>query len=235
MVNWSPQSAIVRAFRSRAALALSARAAVEAGGSIADLRRDAWGHGLLPVGQAVMAAGAEAVLVDTPAEASLLAAEGVRGVVHETADIDPLLLYGLPDAGSRLRTAAVMRLAGRVLSLKPLRTGEAVSYGYTFRAASDTTLALVTGGYAQGIVRALGNRARVEIDGSMHRIVGRVAMDVCVVDVGDAPVREGAEVTYFGGRGPAADALSCWSTATGLQSAELVAVAGLRARREWEA
>ena len=57
----------------------------------------------------------------------------------------------------RSRDAAV----GTVLVVKPLRAGEGVSYGYTHRAARDTRIALVVGGYAQGIVRALGNRAPV--------------------------------------------------------------------------
>lgn len=234
MVSWSPNSALVRAFRSRAALAQSARAAVTAGGRVADLRRDAWGHGLLPVAQAVVAAGARAVRVDTPLEAEALSLEGVVASIDEPADIDPLLLYGLPDADGRRSTAPVLRLAGRVLSTKPLRAGESVSYGYTFRASEDTAVALVTGGYAQGIVRALGNRAEVEIDGALHPIVGRVAMDVCVVEIGDAEVRLGAEATFFGGRGAAIDALSSWSRVTGLSAAELVTVPGLRGVREWE-
>ena len=56
-----------------------------------------------------------------------------------------------------------MSLRGTVLSVKALRQGEGVSYGHTYRAPSDTRVALVTGGYAQGIVRALGNRVDVMI------------------------------------------------------------------------
>ncbi len=121
------------------------------------------------------------------------------------ADIDPTLLYGLPDESGVLVTEPVMRLTGRVLSTKRLRAGDAVSYGYTYRASADTTVALVTGGYAQGIVRALGNQGLVDIDGVARPIIGRVAMDVCVVDLAGSDVEAGAEATYFGGRGPAAD------------------------------
>ncbi len=235
MVNWSPNSALVRGFRSRSALTSNAVVAVSAGGEVADLRRDGWGHGLLAAAEAVTEAGARAVLVDTAAEVAHLASHGVAATLAATADIDSLLLYGLPDAHGILRTRPVLRLAGRVLSTKPLQAGEAVSYGYTFRAASDTRLALVTGGYAQGIVRALGNRASVEIGGVAHPIVGRVAMDVCVVDIGAAPVDLGAEATFFGGSGPVQEAVAQWSTVTGLSAAELVVVAGLRAAREEEA
>ncbi|OAN37226.1 hypothetical protein A4X16_16795, partial [Microbacterium sp. H83] len=185
---------------SRSALASAATEAASHGGRMADLRRDAWGHGIVGVAHAVIAAGAAAVLVDSDAEVQTLALEGIQAETHGTADIDAQLLYGLPDAEGVLRTRPVMRLTGRVLSLKPLKAGDAVSYGYTHRASTDTTAVLVTGGYAQGIVRALGNRARVELDGAMRPIIGRVAMDVCMVDTeGQSAVAPGAEVTYFGG------------------------------------
>lgn len=227
-------SSLPRAVISRSALAAAASEAVLAGGRIADLRRDAWGHGLLAVAQAVTAAGAEQVLVDASGEVEALRLEGIVGVTTGEPDIDPTLLYGLPDAAGSLVTRPVMRLAGRVLSTKRLRPGDAVSYGYTFRAAGDTTVALVTGGYAQGIVRALGNHADVEVAGVARPIVGRVAMDVCVVDLEGDDAEIGAEVTYFGGEGPAASAVARWADVTGMTSAELVTVAGAHAVRGWE-
>ncbi|WP_457833122.1 alanine racemase C-terminal domain-containing protein, partial [Staphylococcus aureus] len=81
--------------------------------------------------------------------------------------------YGLP--GGDPRAKPVLSLHGRVLGTKPLLAGEGVSYGYIHRAPSDTTVALVTGGYAQGVVRSLGNAADVMIAGRRHRIVGCVA------------------------------------------------------------
>lgn len=231
----STSSSLPRAIISRSALAAGASAAVRAGGRIADLRRDAWGHGLLAVAQAVTAAGAESVRVDAPGEIEALQLEGIAGVMSGEPDIDPVLLYGLPGASGATATSPVMRLTGRVLSTKPLRAGDAVSYGYTFRAEAATTVALVTGGYAQGIVRALGNNAHVEIDGSVRPIVGRVAMDVCVVDLGGANTALGAEVTYFGGDGPLASGIVRWAEITGMEAAELITVAGSHAVREWEA
>ncbi len=228
-------SSLPRAMISRSALATAASAAVRAGGRIADLRRDAWGHGVLAVAQAVTAAGAESVRVDVPGEVEALQLEGIVGVTTGEPDIDPALLYGLPGAAGASSTSPVMRLTGRVLSTKPLRAGDAVSYGYTFRSQTATTVALVTGGYAQGIVRALGNHAHVEIDGSARPIVGRVAMDVCVVDLGGAATEVGSEVTYFGGDGPLADGIARWAEVTGMEPAELITVAGSHAVRGWEA
>lgn len=174
------------------------------GGDVLDA--DAWGH------------GAEWV-------ASVLADDGIA-----PATLDPATLYGLP--GSAPHARPVLSLRGRVLGLKPLRAGEGVSYGYTHRATHDTTVALVTGGYAQGVVRALGNAVTVAIDGRRHRIVGRVAMDVCVVDVGATSVARGAEVVFFGDPRDGHPSLQEWTEATGWTPAEIVAAVGTRARRE---
>lgn len=228
-------SARPRALISRSALSAAATAAVRAGGEVADLRRDAWGHGVLSVAQAVTAAGARAVLVDSSSQADALRLEGISAVLDAAADIDPNLLYGLPDADGMLPVRPVMRFTGTVLSTKRLRAGDAVSYGYTHRAPAATVVALVTGGYAQGVVRALGNRVHVEVEGRDRPVIGRVAMDVCVVDLEGSEVPPGAEVTYFGGRGPAAPALARWSAVTGMSIGELVTVAGARADRGWEA
>ncbi|MFE6994813.1 alanine racemase C-terminal domain-containing protein [Microbacterium sp. NPDC057659] len=224
-------SALPRAVLSRAALAAAARGAAAAGGACADLRRDAWGHGLTEVAHTVTRSGIRQILVDDEETALSLREAGIDAVASGAPDVDPSMLFGLPGAGK----VPVMRLVGTVMSTKRLRPGDAVSYGYTHRAVSDTTVALVTGGYAQGIVRALGNHARAEVDGVLRPIIGRVAMDVCVVDLEGVDAAEGAEVTYFGGTGPARETLADWARITGLTVGELVAVAGMSSRREWRA
>ncbi|UWF76489.1 MULTISPECIES: alanine racemase C-terminal domain-containing protein [Microbacterium] len=229
----SGSRSLPRAEISARAVREAAEAAVAAGGVVADLRGDAYGHGVAETARVVTDAGVRAVLVDDARTVESLAASGIRAVTDGEADIAPEALYGLPGAEDS-RTPA-MRLAGRVLSVKRMLAGEAVSYGYTHRATVDTTTALVTGGYAQGVVRALGNHARVEIDGVLRPIIGRVAMDVCVVDLEGAHAEEGTDVIYFGGTGPARDALADWARITGLRPTELVAVAGAKAVREWRA
>lgn len=227
----TPTASLPRALVSAGALREGARVAIANGATVADLRGDALGHGVADVAALVRDAGVQTVLVDDAEVAELVQARGVDAVTDGEADIDSGVLYGLPGAA----TAPAMRVLGRVVSTKSLRAGEAVSYGYLYRAKVDTTVALVTGGYAQGIVRALGNAARVEVDGVMRPIVGRVAMDVCVVDLQDASatVNAGADVIYFGGTGAARDALADWADATGFGIAELITVAGSKAVREW--
>ena len=213
------------------ALRDGAYAALARGGSIADLRGDAYGHGAREVAAVLRDAGIPTFLVDDPQTVADLTGVGLDVVTAGEADLDNALLYGWPGSGIR----PALRLTAPIVSTKPLRAGEAVSYGYTHRATTDTHVALVTGGYAQGIVRSLGNRARVEIAGALHPIVGRVAMDVCVVDLetADAPHADGTEVVYFGGTGPARDALAVWAEITGLSVGELVTVTGSKAVRTW--
>ena len=150
---------------------------------------------------------------------------------HDAPTLDPAVIFGLPGA-SEDPARPVMSLLGSVLSIKALRAGEGVSYNYTHIAPRDTRIALVSGGFGQGVARSLGNQVSVEVRGALYPIVGRVAMDVCVVDIGDADIARGDEVIYFGGDGPAGPALATWGAASGLTAAELVCALGLRLPRE---
>ena len=217
----------LRARISRGALTANAAEAAAAGATdaVADLRRDAFGHGVAVVASTLVGAGVRAARIDDSDRDAAWRA-GMTAVDAEPT-LDAAVLYGLPDSGA----APVMRLTGTVLMTKPLRAGEGVSYGYTHRAGSDTRIALIAGGYGQGVVRALGNRASVDVGGRRCPIVGRVAMDVCVVDIGDSPVGAGVEVVFFGD-GAVRDELGLWQRATGLTAAELVCAVGLRVPRE---
>jgi alanine racemase len=108
------------------------------------------------------------------------------------------------------------RLSAEVLATKRVPAGAGVSYGHTFRTPAPTTLALVAIGYGHGIPRKAGNRASVTWGQGMRLpIVGRVAMDVLVVDAGDAPVRPGEHVVFFGDPSVADIPLGEWSNSVG--------------------
>lgn len=175
---------------------------------------------------ATVGVGADACGHGAAQVASVVSALGLEIAPDSTENTDRLL--GLIDGFS-----PALRLSATVLSVKALRAGEGVSYGYAHRAERDTRVALVVGGYAQGIVRALGDRVTVAIAGERHPIVGRVAMDVCVVDIGDAAVARGDEVVFFGDPGAGAPSVREWADATGLSALEIVTTVGLRAHREW--
>jgi alanine racemase len=225
-VTWpNPRRAAPVARISRSALLSNARLLRERMPEVAaDLRRDAWGHGAGLVAPVLAEAGVRTAVVDAR-DADTVQAHGIVPVDGEPHGGE--LLYGLPGSAG----APVLSLWTAVLSTKSLLAGEGVSYGYTHRAEADTRVALIAGGYAEGVMRALGNRVGVELGGAPRRIVGRVAMDVCVVDIGDADVRAGDEGVFFGA-GAARDALAGWADVTGLAPAELVCAVGLHVERE---
>lgn len=183
-----------------------------------DLRRDACGYGAATVARAAQHAGMTAARTDEGADAHGLAP--ARGSVLPLEDV-----FGLDGRGE-----PAMTLLAPVLQTKQLRAGDGVSYGYLHRAERDTRVALVSGGYAQGVARAIGSHTSVIIDGIAHPIIGRVAMDVCVVDVGTAEVVPRQDAVFFGPSAP--HLLGEWARATGWTQLELAAVAGASAERE---
>ena len=109
-----------------------------------------------------------------------------------------IALYGVsPVAGNDFGLRPAMALVSTVASVKTVDVGVAVSYGATWTATEETSIALVLGGYADGIPRSASNRAEVFINGRLHPIVGRVAMDQFMVAV-SADVAAGDEVVIFG-------------------------------------
>src|ERR1700741_1019422 len=92
-----------------------------------------------------------------------------------------------------------------VALVKSIRAGEGVSYGHTWIAERDTTVALMPIGYADGVFRSLGGRLDVLINGRRRPGVGRVCMDQFLVDLGPGQidVAAGDEAILFrpGSRG----------------------------------
>ncbi|HWC83924.1 MAG TPA: alanine racemase [Pseudonocardiaceae bacterium] len=113
------------------------------------------------------------------------------------ADPLPGSIATAPSPGpADLRPAMTFRSS--VVSTKRVAAGEGVSYGLTWVAERDTTLALVPVGYGDGVPRTLSGRLSVWLAGARRPVVGRVSMDQIVVDCGDHPIEPGAEVILFG-------------------------------------
>jgi len=92
----------------------------------------------------------------------------------------------------------VMQLKSSVSYVKNVHKGFTVSYGSTFVAKDDMTVATVSIGYGDGYPRSLSNRGRVIINGQFAKIIGRVCMDQFMVDVTGLDVKQGDTVTLFG-------------------------------------
>jgi alanine racemase len=112
-----------------------------------------------------------------------------------------IAVYGqtpIPQRGDMgLRPAMTVKCP--VALVRTVRTGDGVSYGHTWVADRDTTLALLPVGYADGISRGLSNRIEVLINGRRYRNTGRICMDQFVVDIGpDGGVAEGDDAILFG-------------------------------------
>jgi alanine racemase len=128
-----------------------------------------------------------------------------------------LALYGLSPLEdgdpAALGLRPVMRLVSSVINLKDIPAGHGASYGLTFTAATDTRFALVPGGYGDGLPRAASNRAEVAIRGRRYPVVGRIAMDQMIIDIGadNDEVAIGDEVTIFGPGGPSAAEWGTWA------------------------
>ena len=114
-----------------------------------------------------------------------------------------IVLYGhLPDASmdpDLCDLTPVLELKSRVATVRQVPAGTPVSYGRTNTLQRDSTLAVIPVGYGDGYSRGFSNKATVLINGQKAPVVGRVCMDMCMVDVTDIPgVKEGDVVILYG-------------------------------------
>ena len=192
--------------------------------------------------------GAVAVMGDAGRGASgvpLDALDAVRAAAsdagRELLVVDPAAVLGAavfglgdPDAlGLPLDDPEpVMTLWAPVVGLKSVGGDEGVSYGYRYRTADETTLALVSLGYADGLDRAAGNTLLTRVGEQTCTIAGRVAMDAFVLDVGaDAAVAVGDRVVVWGDARTGAPTIADAAARLGTHSAELATRLTARPRR----
>lgn len=114
------------------------------------------------------------------------------------------VLYGLwrdvlPPTGSDPQLGPVMSLYTRIIMLKWVPPGETIGYGCTFEASRRTLIATLPVGYHDGYMRGFSNRSNVIVRGAYAPVVGRVSMDLTLIDVTDvAGVELHDEVTLLG-------------------------------------
>jgi alanine racemase len=114
-------------------------------------------------------------------------------------------------SGSKLRLAVkpVLTWKTRILSLRDMRANQALGYGGTYVTKAPTRIAVLPVGYADGFNRQLSSRGRVIVREHYAPIVGRISMDLTLVDVTGRPgIAVGDEVVLLGsGDGLSVDAI----------------------------
>jgi alanine racemase len=146
-----------------------------------------------------------------------------------------IFLYGVSSGeGAHIQPEAVVHVRARVVEVRELAAGDAVSYEATWRAPAPRRVATLGIGYADGYRRALSNRGEVLIGGRRVRVAGLVTMDMTMIDVTGMPCEPGDVATLIG----AADGTDCLTVADVAATAELSPyelLTGLRARmpRVW--
>lgn len=136
-----------------------------------------------------------------------------------------IALYGMyPGAetgGIELHPA--MELKSRIISVSDYEAGDSISYGCTFTADKKTRVAVIPIGYADGLHRVLSNKIDVLVRGKRCRQIGRICMDMCMIDVSDLPdVKVGDIATVFGKDGTESISVNELAEKAGTISYEMV-------------
>ena len=143
---------------------------------------------------ALQAALPQAVLVHSDNSAAIAArAHGSPGHLARPG----IALYGARDV-PRLGLEQTVHLRARVVDMRTIEAGESVSYLATWTAPSTRRIATVPVGYGDGYRQPLSNRGEALIGGLRCAVVGRVTMDLTMLDVTDVPCDVGTVVTLIG-------------------------------------
>ena len=111
-----------------------------------------------------------------------------------------IAMYGIsPSPHEKDRLRPVLRFKTVISQIRKLESGESVGYNRASVLTRDSLIATIPVGYADGFRRNLGlGKAHVWINGKLYPTVGKVCMDMTMIDVTGGNVKEGDEVILFG-------------------------------------
>ena len=110
-----------------------------------------------------------------------------------------IILYGSGDLAEKMGMQPVMSLKTRVATIKDFAAGEPISYGRTYFTQRPSRIAVLPIGYADGLSRLLTGKASFYLQGKLVPVIGRICMDMCMLDVSEVPdAKPGDIVTIFG-------------------------------------
>lgn len=153
----------------------------------------------------------------TPASLANSAAHLTRPHTHYDLSRPGIALYGGRAALGTEPLEPTVRLETRIILVREGYAGETVGYGAAETLTRDSRIAIVSGGYADGFIRAAGGSdtakgAPAHVNGHAVRLIGRVSMDLIAVDVTDAPCSRGDWIELFGKEVPLDDAADAAGT-----------------------
>jgi len=129
-----------------------------------------------------------------------------------------IMLYGVypsPSMAAQVTLKPALSWKSKILQLKKVPPGTSISYGQTFITRRESLIATLPLGYADGYPRLLSNRGAVLVKGQRAPVVGRVCMDLTLIDVTDIKnVKQEDEVVLLGRQGNAeisADEIAAWA------------------------
>ncbi|NHB03548.1 alanine racemase [Helicobacter pylori] len=99
----------------------------------------------------------------------------------------------------------VISLKAQIVQIRSVKKGEFIGYGEHFYTNEETLVGVLALGYADGLMRALGNRIQVAINNQLAPLIGKVCMDQCFVKLNNIQAKEGDEVILFGDKGAKAN------------------------------
>ncbi len=145
-----------------------------------------------------------------------------------------IALYGYLSADNSFGLEPVMKIKTQVLAVRNLPTGAPVSYGRTFVTKRESRIAVVSLGYADGYNRLFSNNAEMLVGGYRVPVVGRICMDLTMLDVTDAGrVSAGDEVVILGTQNGQVITATELSRRSGTIPYEVLTSLGSRSRREY--
>ncbi|GAA8383071.1 alanine racemase [Helicobacter pylori] len=114
-----------------------------------------------------------------------------------------IMLYGFyPSNGMKESCSTILKnvisLKARIVQIRSVKKGEFIGYGEHFYTNEETLVGVLALGYADGLMRALGNRIQVAINNQLAPLIGKVCMDQCFVKLNNIQAKEGDEVILFG-------------------------------------
>ncbi len=125
--------------------------------------------------------------------------------------------------GGTLPLEPALTYVTEVVTTRQIAAGEAIGYGTTYHAPRPMRIGIVPLGYADGIPRALGNVGSMLVDGARCAILGRIAMNMCAIDLTHASnARSGSRVTLIGRDGNDEITAENWGTWSGSINYEVV-------------